>query len=40
MSIVAALRLPLGEDLSGFVQLLRQRGVPHRVSEESGEQVV
>lgn len=40
MSIVAALRLPLGEDLSGFVRMLRQLDVPHRVSEEAGEQVL
>lgn len=40
MSPVAALRRPLGEDLSGFVLLLRQLEVPHRVSEESGEQVL
>lgn len=40
MSAVAALRRPLGEDLSGFIALLRQLRVPHRVSEESGEQVL
>ncbi|MBB1519446.1 rhomboid family intramembrane serine protease [Aquipseudomonas guryensis] len=40
MSIVAALRRPLGEDLSGFVRMLRQLDVPHRVSEEAGEQVL
>lgn len=40
MSAVAVLRRPLGEDLSGFVGLLRRLQVPHRVSEESGEQVL
>lgn len=40
MSRVAALRRPLNEDLSGFVALLRRLQVPHRVSEESGEQVL
>lgn len=40
MSRVAALRRPLNEDLSGFVTLLRRLQVPHRVSEESGEQVL
>ena len=40
MSAVAALRRPLQEDLSGFVGLLRRLQVPHRVSEERGEQVL
>ncbi|MBC9250118.1 rhomboid family intramembrane serine protease [Pseudomonas alcaligenes] len=40
MSAVAALRRPLQEDLSGFVGLLRHLQVPHRVSEERGEQVL
>lgn len=40
MSPVAALRLPLSEDLAAFVALLQRLGVPHRVSEESGEQVL
>lgn len=40
MSPVAALRRPLQEDLSGFVALLQRLRVPHRVSEESGEQVL
>lgn len=40
MSVVVALRRPLSEDLAAFVVLLRQLGVPHRVSEESGEQVL
>jgi len=39
-SPIEALRLPLGTDLSGFVALLRRLGVPHRVSEEGGEQVL
>ncbi|MGV6475246.1 rhomboid family intramembrane serine protease [Azotobacter vinelandii] len=37
---IEVLRLPLGTDLSGFVGLLRRLGVPHRVSEEGGEQVL
>ncbi|MBV4457985.1 rhomboid family intramembrane serine protease [Pseudomonas sp. COR58] len=40
MSAVAVLRLPLAADLSGFVQLLQRMQVPHRVSEEAGEQVL
>lgn len=40
MSPVAALRLPLSVDLAAFVGLLRRLGVPHRVSEESGELVL
>lgn len=40
MAIVEALRLPLTEDLSGFIALLRRLQVPCRVSEESGEQVL
>jgi GlpG protein len=40
MSPVAALRRPLGDDLAAFVTLLQRLGVPHRVSEESGEQVL
>lgn len=40
MSTVAVLRLPLAVDLSGFVKLLQRMQVPHRVSEESGEQVL
>jgi len=40
MSRVAALRLPLAVDLSGFVKLLQRMQVPHRVSEEAGEQVL
>ncbi|WP_019342761.1 rhomboid family intramembrane serine protease [Stutzerimonas stutzeri] len=40
MAIVEALRLPLSEDLSGFIALLRRLQVPCRVSEESGEQVL
>ena len=40
MSVVAVLRLPLSVDLSGFVALLRRMQVPHRVSEEAGEQVL
>jgi GlpG protein len=40
MNPVAVLRLPLTTDLSGFVELLRRLNVPHRVSEEAGEQVL
>ncbi|HEY0290589.1 MAG TPA: rhomboid family intramembrane serine protease [Pseudomonas sp.] len=40
MSPVAVLRLPLNTDLSGFLQLLKRLNVPHRVSEEAGEQVL
>ena len=40
MSPVVALRLPLSEDLGAFVALLQRLGVPHRVSEESGELVL
>ncbi|SDR79399.1 rhomboid family intramembrane serine protease [Pseudomonas oryzae] len=40
MSPIAALRLPLDEDLGAFVGLLQRLGVPHRVSEESGELVL
>lgn len=40
MSAIAALRLPLQADLSGFVALLRRLQVPHRVVEEGGEQVL
>ncbi len=34
------LRLPLSVDLGGFVKLLQRMQVPHRVSEEAGEQVL
>lgn len=40
MSSVAVLRLPLSVDLFGFVKLLQRMQVPHRVSEEAGEQVL
>lgn len=40
MTAVAVLRLPLAQDLSGFVKLLQRMQVPHRVSEEAGEQVL
>jgi GlpG protein len=40
MTNVAVLRLPLAVDLSGFVKLLQRMQVPHRVSEEAGEQVL
>lgn len=40
MTAIAALRLPLDVDLSGFVGVLQHLQVPHRVSEEAGEQVL
>lgn len=40
MSPVEVLRLPVSVDLSAFIQLLQRLQVPHRVSEESGEQVL
>ncbi|WP_263141661.1 rhomboid family intramembrane serine protease [Pseudomonas sp. RIT-PI-AD] len=40
MKPVEALRLPLERDLQAFVGLLLRLRVPHRISEESGEQVV
>lgn len=40
MTAIAALRLPLDVDLSGFVGVLQRLQVPHRVSEEAGEQVL
>lgn len=40
MNPVAVLRLPLSTDLSGFLDLLRRLNVPHRVSEEAGQQVL
>jgi len=40
MSAVPVLRLPLSVDLGGFVKLLQRMQVPHRVSEEAGEQVL
>ncbi|PWB31510.1 rhomboid family intramembrane serine protease [Pseudomonas sp. SDI] len=40
MNVVEVLRLPLSVDLSGFVGLLRRLQVPHRVSEEAGQQVL
>jgi GlpG protein len=40
MTAIAALRLPLDVDLAAFVALLQRLQVPHRVTEESGEQVL
>ena len=40
MNAVVAMRLPEQADLSGFIALLRRLQVPHRVAEESGEQVL
>lgn len=36
----SALRVPLEHDLAGFLQLLRQQSIAHRVTEDSGEQVL
>lgn len=35
-----ALRAPLDNDLTEFLQLLKQQGIAHRVAEEQGEQVL
>jgi GlpG protein len=40
MTPVAVLRLPVQTNLSGFIELLQRLQVPHRVSEEAGEQVL
>ena len=40
MSMGEALRLPLTADLRPLLDLLARLGVPSRVSEESGEQVL
>jgi GlpG protein len=40
MTIISALRLPLSIDLSGFIGLLQRMNLPHRISEEAGEQVL
>ncbi|TRX74805.1 rhomboid family intramembrane serine protease [Pseudomonas mangiferae] len=40
MKPVVALRLPLGQDLRGFIALLERLKVPCRVSEDAGEQVL
>jgi GlpG protein len=40
MTAIQALRLPLEVDLTAFVALLQRLQVPHRVTEESGEQVL
>ncbi len=40
MTAIAALRLSLEVDLSGFFGVLQRLQVPHRVSEEAGEQVL
>lgn len=40
MKPTAALRLPVAENLAGFVKLLRRLQVPHRVTEEGPEQVL
>ncbi|MES2817652.1 MAG: rhomboid family intramembrane serine protease [Pseudomonadota bacterium] len=40
MKPIAALRLPVQQDLGAFVALLQRLQVPHRVSEEAGEQVL
>ena len=40
MNAVAAMRLPVSVDLAGFVALLRRLQVPHRVTEDAGQQVL
>lgn len=40
MNIVAVMRLPLQQDLSGFVAMLQRLGLPHRVSVEGETQVL
>ncbi len=40
VEVSEALRLPLSEDLSGFIALLRRLRVPCRVSEEGDQQVL
>ncbi|MDO7902905.1 rhomboid family intramembrane serine protease [Pseudomonas sp. K1(2024)] len=40
MNVVEVLRLPLSVDLGGFVTLLQQLQVPHRVVEEGSDQVL
>ncbi len=40
MSLVAVLRVPINVDLASFIALLRRLRVPHRVSEEAGQQVL
>ncbi|WP_017907067.1 rhomboid family intramembrane serine protease [Pseudomonas asplenii] len=40
MTATAILRVPLGTDLSGFVQLLQRLQMPHRINEEGDEQVL
>jgi GlpG protein len=40
VSAIVALRLPLTVNLGAFVSLLQRLQVPHRVSEEAGEQVL
>ncbi len=36
----SALRVPLDNDLTDFLQLLKQHGIGHRVTEDRGEQVL
>lgn len=40
MTRIAALRVPLQEDLAALSGLLRQHGIAHQVTEEKGEQVL
>ena len=40
MSMYRAMQCRLDEDLSQLVIFLRQQGVPHRITEERGEQVI
>jgi len=40
MSAVLAMRLSVEQDLAAFVQLLQRLQLPHRVTEEAGEQLL
>lgn len=40
MTWSSALRVPLDSNLAAFLQVLTQQGIGHRVTEESGEQVL
>ena len=40
MTWSSAIRVPLESNLADFLQLLKQQGIAHRVTEESGEQVL
>lgn len=38
--MIEAASLDISVDLSGFSEVLRRQGLPHRISEESGQQVI